>query len=115
MRKLRKMIFLGSVKLDASKRFTMIKDAAEILNVGKDDNIMFYIDNGEIIIRKVLPEQGDMYKSQNAEFNEWARKRKMEIDLMPDEDIRQMCLEDLNVKIEHQKEYNEALKELHNN
>ena len=87
--------------------------AAEILNVGKDDNIMFYIDNGEIIIRKVLPEQGDMYKSQSAEFNEWARKRRMEIDLMPDEDIRRMCLEDLNVKIEHQREYDEAMKEYH--
>ena len=110
MRKLRKMIFLGSVKLDASKRFTMIKDAAEILNVGKDDNIMFYIDNGEIIIRKVLPEQGDMYKSQNAEFNEWARKRRMEIDLMPDEDIKQMCLEDLNEKIENHKDFEEAMK-----
>ena len=106
------MIFLGSVKLDASKRFTMIKEAAEILNVGKDDNIMFYVDNGEIIIRKVLPEQGDMFKSQSAEFNEWVRKRKIEISMIPDEDIRDAYTDALNEKIEQQKEYERIVKEM---
>ena len=106
------MIFLGSVKLDASKRFTMIKEAAEILNVGKDDNIMFYIDDGEIIIRKVLPEQGDMFKSQSAEFNEWVRKRKIEISMIQDEDIRDAYTEALNEKMEQQKEYERIVKEM---
>lgn len=107
------MIFLGSVKLDASKRFTLIKEAAEILNVSKDDNIMFYIDNGEIILRKVLPEQGDMFKSQNAEFNEWVRKRTLEIEMMQDPEQKEFALGTLNEKVEQHREYEKAMKELY--
>ena len=50
------MQFLGSVRLDGSKRITLIKEVAEILELGPQDHVMFYIDNGEVILRRVLPE-----------------------------------------------------------
>ena len=81
------MQFLGSVRLDGSKRITLIKEVAEILNVGPQDHLMFFIDDGEIIIRKVLPDcmaDGIRYKNDN--FWEWSRKRRIEIEMMVPEE-----------------------------
>lgn len=108
------MIFLGSVKVDSSKRLTLIKEVAEILNVEKEDNIMFFINDGEIVIRKVLPEQGDMIKKNMAEFNDWARKRKFEIEMMVDSDERDAATEQLQEKIDQMKDYEEAVKKMIN-
>ena len=104
------MIFLGSVKVDSSKRLTLIKEVAEVLNVEKEDNIMFFINDGEIVIRKVLPEQGDMLKKNMAEFNDWARKRKIEIEMMEDPDERDQASEQLQERIDQMKDYEEAFK-----
>ena len=106
------MIFLGSVKVDSSKRLTLIKEVAEILNVEKEDNIMFFINDGEIVIRKVLPEQGNMIKKNMAEFNDWARKRQCEINMMEDLDERDSALEQLQDKIDQMKDYEKTVREI---
>ena len=104
------MIFLGSVKVDSSKRLTLIKEVAEILNVEEEDNIMFFINDGEIVIRKVLPEQGNMIKKNMAEFNDWVRKRQFEIDMMEDSDEREAASEELQDKIDQMKDYEATVK-----
>ena len=106
------MIFLGSVKVDSSKRLTLIKEVAEILNVEKEDNIMFFINDGEIVIRKVLPEQGNMIKKNMAEFNDWVRKRQLEIDMMEDSDERDAASEQLQDRIDQMKDYEETVKKM---
>ena len=106
------MIFLGSVKVDSSKRLTLIKEVAEILNVEKEDNIMFFINDGEIVIRKVLPEQGNMIKKNMAEFNDWARKRQCEIDMMEDQEEKDMASEQLQEKIDQMRDYETAFKDM---
>ncbi len=110
MGKLSKMIFLGSVKVDSSKRLTLIKEVAEILKVEKEDNIMFFINDGEIVIRKVLPEQGSMIKKNMAEFNDWVRKREIEISMMEDEDEKEEASETLQSKIEQMKDFEDLYK-----
>ena len=85
------MVFLGSVKLDAAKRLTLIKEVAEILEVEEKDHVMFYLEDGEIIIRKVLPMMGRGIKGAEEEINEWARKRKIEIDMITDPEERDMA------------------------
>ncbi len=96
------MLFLGSVKLDGSKRATLIKEVAEILDVKGSDYLDFFIDNGEIIIRKVLPERGDIGYN-NASFWDWARKREIELDMLEkeyDSEIVDQLRYDLEFKIE---------------
>lgn len=106
------MKFLGSVKVDSSKRLTLIKEVAEILNVEKEDNIMFFINDGEIIIRKVLPEQGSMIKKNMAEFNDWVRKRQFEISMMEDPDEQDAASEQLQDRIDQMKDYEKAAREM---
>ena len=108
------MIFLGSVKVDSSKRLTLIKEVAEILNVEKEDNIMFFINDGEIVIRKVLPEQGNMIKKNMAEFNDWVRKRQFEIEMMVDSEERDYATQELQDKIDKMKEYEDTFKNILN-
>ena len=73
------MQFLGSVRLDGSKRITLIKEVADILELGPQDHVMFYIDNGEVILRRVLPESSKGgIRYNNDSFWEWARKRQIE-------------------------------------
>lgn len=94
------MQFLGSVRLDGSKRVTLIKEVADILELGPQDHVMFYIDNGEIILRRVLKNSGDQFSLRNGEFWEWARKRQIEIDMLQDSDVKEQYQEDLNSKME---------------
>ncbi|MBE6528846.1 MAG: hypothetical protein E7Z64_06805 [Thermoplasmata archaeon] len=61
---------------------------------------MFFINDGEIVIRKVPPEQDNMIKKNMAEFDDWARKRKCEIDMMEDPDERKAVFEELQEKID---------------
>lgn len=108
------MQFLGSVRLDGSKRITLIKEVAEILELGPQDHVMFYIDNGEIILRRVLPESemgGIRYN--NDSFWEWARKRQIEIDMMPPEQAEVAQLE-LDEKIESVKELEDEMEKIGN-
>ena len=89
--------------MDGSKRITLIKEVAEILDVGPQDHLMFYIDNGEVIIRRVLPESsngGIRYNNDN--FREWARKREIEIGMMEPEcaEVARNELEELRDSIE---------------
>ena len=80
------MQFLGSVRLDGSKRITLIKEVADILELGPQDHVMFYIDNGEVILRRVLPESSKGgIRYNNDSFWEWARKRQIEIGMMEPE------------------------------
>ena len=102
------MIFLGSTKLDKTKRLTLIKEAAEVLQADEKDHIMFYIDNGEIVVRKNLPLSGDKMATRDNEFWEWARRREAEINLMEDLKEREFCIEDLNEKKEIMKDYEES-------
>ena len=85
------MVFLGSVKLDAAKRLTLIKEVAEILDVEEKDHVMFYLEDGEIIIRKVLPMMGRGIKGAEEEINEWARKRRIEINMIANPDEREIA------------------------
>lgn len=106
------MQFLGSVRLDGSKRITLIKEVADILELGPQDHVMFYIDNGEVILRRVLPESsksGIRYNSDS--FWEWARKRQIEIGMMDPEqaDVAQADLDD---KIESVKDLEKEISRL---
>lgn len=91
------MQFLGSVRLDGSKRITLIKEVADILELGPQDHVMFYIDNGEVILRRVLPESSKGgIRYNNDSFWEWARKRQIEIGMMEPEqaEVAQAELDD---------------------
>ena len=91
------MQFLGSVRLDGSKRITLIKEVADILELGPQDHVMFYIDNGEVILRRVLPESSrGGIRYNNDSFWEWARKRQIEIGMMEPEqaEVAQAELDD---------------------
>lgn len=68
----------------SSKRPTLLKEVAEIPNIKKEDNIILFINEEKIVIRNVLPEQGKIIRENMAEFNNWARMRQCEIDLMKD-------------------------------
>lgn len=84
-------------EVDGYKRITMINEVAEILELGPQDHVMFYIDNGEIILRRVLPESEiNGIRYNNDSFWEWARKRQIEIDMMPLEqaEVAQADLDD---------------------
>ena len=71
---------------------------------------MFFINDGEIVIRKVLPDQGNMIKKNMAEFNDWARKRQCEIEMMVDSDERDAATEQLQDKIDQMKDYEATVK-----
>lgn len=105
------MRFLGSVKVDASKRFTLIKEVAEILQINKDDNVMFFIEDGEIIIRKVLPTKGKMIEDNITEFKDWERKRRIEISMEEDPETRDMMLQGLQDRIDLMEDYVRTCKE----
>lgn len=106
------MQFLGSVRLDGSKRITLIKEVAEILELGPQDHVMFYIDNGEVILRRVLPEREQVgIRYNNDSFWEWARKRQIEIDMM-DPGLAEVAQADLDDKKESVKELEEEMRRL---
>ena len=105
------MTFLGSVKLDSAKRFTIIKEVAEILQVEQNDHIMFYLENGEIVIRKVLPMMGKGFKGLQEDFDEWVRKRKIEISMMQDPNEQSFALEQLERDIEEHEEHIAIMRE----
>lgn len=106
------MQFLGSVRLDGSKRITLIKEVAEILELGPQDHVMFYIDNGEVILRRVLPESEQIgIRYNNDSFWEWARKRQIEIDMM-DPGLAEVAQADLDDKKESVKELEEEMQKL---
>ena len=92
--------------MDGSKRITLIKEVADILELGPQDHVMFYIDNGEVILRRVLPESNN-----NDSFWEWARKRQIEIGMMEPEqaDVAQADLDD---KIESVKDLEKEISRL---
>ncbi len=106
------MQFLGSVRLDGSKRITLIKEVADILELGPQDHVMFYLDDGEVIIRKVLPEgrKGDI-RFNNDSFWEWARKRQIEIGMM-DLETAETAQVKLNDQIESVKNLEEEMRRL---
>ena len=106
------MQFLGSVRLDGSKRITLIKEVADILELGPQDHVMFYIDNGEVILRRVLPESSKGgIRYNNDSFWEWARKRQIEIDMM-DPGLAEVAQADLDDKKESVKELEEEMQKL---
>ena len=83
--------------MDGSKRITLIKEVADILELGPQDHVMFYIDNGEVILRRVLPESSkNGIRYNNDSFWEWARKRQIEIGMMEPEqaEVAQAELDD---------------------
>lgn len=90
------MVFLGSVKMDKSKRVTLIKEVSEILQVTEKDHLMFYLENGEIVIRKFIEDSPAPGKpSAYPKFWDWYRKRKIEIDTIEDPEVRQEMIKDL--------------------
>jgi len=104
------MQFMGSVRLDGSKRLTLIKEVADFLEVGPQDHLKFYIHDGEVIIRKVLPEVQSYGFVRNAEFWEWARKKQIEINMMDDEDAAEFAQADLDEKISNMEWVEEDMK-----
>ena len=108
------MQFLGSVRLDGSKRITLIKEVAEILELGPQDHVMFYIDNGEVILRRVLPEsEMNGIRYNNDSFWEWARKRQIEIDMMPPEQA-EVAQADLDERKDSVKDLEEEMERIGN-
>lgn len=106
------MQFLGSVRLDGSKRITLIKEVADILELGPQDHVMFYIDNGEVILRRVLPESSKGgIRYNNDSFWEWARKRQIEINMM-DSEVAEIAQQDLNSKIESVKDLEQEIDQI---
>ncbi len=90
------MVFMGSSKTDKAGRLTLIKEVKEVLELSEKDHVMFYLENGEIIIRKYIDDspssgQGETY----AKFWDWYRKRKIEIDMVDDPDLKRDMTEDL--------------------
>jgi len=49
--------YLGSSKIDATKRASIIKEVQTVLDVKPGDHVFFYIEDGKIILKKapVLP------------------------------------------------------------
>ena len=106
-----KMVFLGSSKTDKAGRITLIKEVKEVLELSEKDHVMFYLEDGEVVIRKYIDPSPDI-TAFNSGFYEWARKKKIEIDLTDDPTIKELELEKLNEKIEHAREYEEAMRSL---
>ena len=106
------MQFLGSVRLDGSKRITLIKEVADILELGPQDHVMFYLDHGEVILRRVLPESSTGgIRYNNDSFWEWARKRQIEIGMMEPEQA-EIAQAELNDKIESVRDLEEEMRRL---
>ncbi len=105
------MTFLGSVKLDSAKRFTIIKEVAEILQVEQNDHIMFYLENGEIVIRKVLPMMGKGLRGLQEDFDDWVRKREIEISMIPDPEEQGAAMDQLKEDIREHEEHVAIMKE----
>lgn len=109
------MQFLGSVRLDGSKRITLIKEVADILELGPQDHVMFYIDNGEVILRRVLPESSKGgIRYNNDSFWEWARKRQIEIGMMEPEQA-EVAQAELDDKKESVLELEEEMRKISSN
>lgn len=106
-----KMVFLGSSKTDKAGRITLIKEVKEILRLSEKDHVMFYLEDGEVIIRKYVDVPPDMVSSSEG-FYEWVRKKKIEIGLIDDPDIKELEQERLNERLDQAKEYENAMKEL---
>lgn len=106
------MIFLGSVKLDKSKRLTLIKEVADILQADEKDHIMFYIDNGEIVIRKNIEKNSEKFIPKDLDFWEWVRKREIEIALMEDENAIDIAKDELEYRKERVLEMEKAITDM---
>ena len=101
--------------MDGYKRITMINEVAEILELGPQDHVMFYIDNGEIILRRVLPESEiNGIRYNNDSFWEWARKRQIEIDMMPLEQA-EVAQADLDDRKDSVRDLEEEMKKIESN
>ena len=101
--------------MDGYKRITMINEVAEILELGPQDHVMFYIDNGEIILRRVLPESEiNGIRYNNDSFWEWARKRQIEIDMMPPEQA-EVAQADLDDRKDSVRDLEEEMKKIESN
>lgn len=102
-------------EVDGYKRITMINEVAEILELGPQDHVMFYIDNGEIILRRVLPESEiNGIRYNNDSFWEWARKRQIEIDMMPLEQA-EVAQADLDDRKDSVRDLEEEMKKIESN
>ena len=102
-------------EVDGYKRITMINEVAEILELGPQDHVMFYIDNGEMILRRVLPESEiNGIRYNNDSFWEWARKRQIEIDMMPLEQA-EVAQADLDDRKDSVRDLEEEMKKIESN
>ena len=102
-------------EVDGYKRITMINEVAEILELGPQDHVMFYIDNGEITLRRVLPESEiNGIRYNNDSFWEWARKRQIEIDMMPLEQA-EVAQADLDDRKDSVRDLEEEMKKIESN
>lgn len=111
-RKTMNMQLLGSVRLDSSKRITLIKEVADVLRLDPQNHMMLYIGNGKVIHRRTPSErkQVGIYYN-NDSFWEWARKRQIEICMM-DPDLAEVALADLDDKKESMKELKGEMQKL---
>ena len=102
-------------EVDGYKRITMINEVAEILELGPQDHVMFYIDNGEMILRRMLPESEiNGIRYNNDSFWEWARKRQIEIDMMPLEQA-EVAQADLDDRKDSVRDLEEEMKKIESN
>ncbi|QHK18070.1 hypothetical protein JS82_08100 [Methanomassiliicoccaceae archaeon DOK] len=102
-------------EVDGSKRITLIKEVAEILELRPQDHVMFYIDNGGIILRKVLPDSSKGgIRYNNDDFWEWARKRQIEIGMMKPEQA-EVAQAELNEKMESVRDLEEEMRRIGSN
>lgn len=78
------------------------------MELGPQDYIKFYLDNGEIVMRRVLPDEGKT-EFTNSEFWEWARKREIEISMMESEEA-EIAKAELDDKMDSMKEIENEMK-----
>lgn len=89
-----------------------MKEVADVLQVSERDFVEFYLDDGEIVIRKVLPKSSEKIPVNDNEFWEWVRKKKVEISMIADPEERDFENGKLDEKIEMMKDYEESRKKL---
>ena len=82
------MVFIGSNRFDSAKRFTIGKDVADTLQVAEGDHLLFFIEGGEVIVRKALPGMGtpDYYVQEKAD-----KERKLSIEASMQSVVDSVC------------------------
>lgn len=94
------MVKVGKSKFDRNGRVSLIKDIADLMDLIEGDYIEYYIENGEVVIRKLtklypggLDLEGEDIKMRLYEYEHQHRDRKPEEESDP-ETLMQLAREE---------------------